>query len=613
MMTAMPMRLAWLVLAGLALAPGRVVAAAAAPAAGRRPNVLVIISDDQGYSDFGFTGNPRVRTPALDRLASEGAVFRNVVVAAACSPTRAAIYTGREHLSTGVWGVPPRANLRRDEALLPAFFKAAGYRTLHVGKADCTRTYESQPWQRGWDDAFLVDGGYVHRDPILTHKDGSGKVEGWTADLVTDRALEFIRGAGDEPWLATVAYIIPHLPWVCDEAFSAPFRQQGLSPQLAACYGAIAQLDAAVGRLLAGLREAGQEDRTVVLFISDNGMTDKDPDSQPLSAADWEIRNPHRLRGHKATVWENGIRVPMVVRWPGRIAPGDRPQFGCAEDILPTLLDLARVPAEGCAHQPFTGVSLRAALEDPASVDHHRGAFRLAIAFAGSPRAPTGIIPDPRALRYEDHHLVLREARFKFHALPGGETALYDLAADPSEETDVRGEFPEVAARLGQECRQRWDEVLAGGRAFGMPVLLVGAGAGLPAGGRRSGASLVPASAAQALTGRVRVVAQTAQGFAAAGDSARYALDVRTPGRYQVMLRGQALDACAPLRIDLAGRELSPVKGAPTAISFGVVTLDAGPVTLIIAVAADRPDAVPATLKDVALTPVVAAAAPAVP
>ena len=170
-------------LAALLLAPPA--ALHAADAQGRKPNVLLIIADDQGYADFGFMGNKLVKTPQLDRLAGESAVFRNFVVAAACSPSRAAIFTGREHLGTGVWGVPPRANLRRDEVLAPAFFQRAGYRTRHVGKPDCTRTHESQPWHRGWDDAFLIDGGYLQRDPIITHQAGSGKVEGWTADILT--------------------------------------------------------------------------------------------------------------------------------------------------------------------------------------------------------------------------------------------------------------------------------------------------------------------------------------------------------------------------------------------------------------------------------------------
>ena len=566
-----------------------------------KPNVLLIISDDQGYSDFGFTGNTAVRTPHLDRLAADSAVFRNFVVAAACSPSRAAFYTGREHLSTGVWGVPPRANLRRDEVLAPAFFQRHGYRTLHVGKPDCTRTQESQPWHRGWDDAFLIDGGYLQRDPIITHKAGSGKVEGWTADILTDRALEFIRAAGEAPWFMTVAHIIPHLPWVCDERFSAPFRDQGLSPQMAACYGSIAQLDEAVGRLLAGLKEAGQDRRTIVVFVSDNGMTDKDPDSQPLSPQDWNLRNIHQLRGHKATIWENGIRVPLLVRWPGTIPPGVRPQLGCAEDILPTVLDLAAVPRHPTAHLPFSGRSLRPALENPAAPDDHPSAFRMAMAFGGAPRAEAGIIADPRALRYEDHHLTLRGPRFKFHALPGGATALFDLPADPGETTDVSAAFADTANQLALECRRRWDEIVASGRAFQMPVIQVGAA---DSSERRAGASIVPGSAAQSLAGRVRVVKQTAQGFAQPGDGVRYALEVHLPGRYEVLLRGQNLDACAPLSLQLGGASLAAVKSGPTAIRFGVAALEAGGVALEITTSSAPPGTKPATVKDILLTPV---------
>ncbi|MEI8079342.1 MAG: sulfatase-like hydrolase/transferase [bacterium] len=117
-----------------------------------RPNVLLIISDDQGFGDFGFNGNTLVRTPNLDRLAGESALFRNFTVAAACSPTRAALFTGRDHLLTGVWGVPPRANLLPDETRMPAFFKASGYRTLHVGKLDCAKMGKGDPRAFGWDE-----------------------------------------------------------------------------------------------------------------------------------------------------------------------------------------------------------------------------------------------------------------------------------------------------------------------------------------------------------------------------------------------------------------------------------------------------------------------------
>ncbi len=390
------------------------------------------------------------------------------MVAPACSPTRAALLTGRDHLLTGVWGVPPRANLRPDEARLPAWFKAAGYRTMHVGKLDCVKVGKSGPTTFGWDD-WLGGGGYEHRDPMIFQPRNNRRGQGWTVDLWTDYALGYLREHRGEPWFASVAYIIPHLPWECPEEYRAPFLAQGCSPNLAACYGSISHLDAAIGRLLAGLAETGQEERTIVIFLSDNGPTSPEvkqpaPDGQ-VPGEDWPKRNVAGLRGHKALVWENGDRVPLLVRWPGRLAPGDRRQFGCVEDVLPTVLELAGIAVDSVHHQPLTGVRLTASLADSAATIERPEAFRIAIAGEGAPRNLAA--GQPR--RFEDHHLTLRGPRFKYHARPGGRTALYDLEADLGETTDVSARYPEVAAEMAATCRVRWDALLASGRGFAPP------------------------------------------------------------------------------------------------------------------------------------------------
>jgi arylsulfatase A-like enzyme len=431
-----------------------------------RPNVLLIISDDQGYGDFGFTGNGHVRTPHLDRLAAESAVLRNFVVTPACFPTRAALFTGRNHLHTGVWGVPPRANFRNDEARAPAFFKAAGYSTLHVGKLGAVNVGGKDGQHFGWDE-WLGSGSYQQKDPMIYSSRGHRKAEGWTADLWTDHTIDFIRRQENRAWFATVAYIIPHLPWEADERFRLPFVEQGFSKDLADCYGAIAQMDENIGRLLRALEETGQRENTLVVFTSDNGATAREvrstirPDGT-VPGADWERRNSAGLRGAKATVWENGVRVPLLVRWPGEIPAGERPHFARAEDVLPTLLDLARVDAAATPHQPFTGLSLAAPLRDPAARVPVPGALLLTIAGPGSPRDE----PAPAIRRLEDHHLALREERFKLHALPGGRLELFDILADPGETTDLADQNSGQVARMEKELRARWDELLAGARAF---------------------------------------------------------------------------------------------------------------------------------------------------
>jgi arylsulfatase A-like enzyme len=182
-----------------------------------------------------------------------------------------------------------------------------------------------------------------------------------------------------------------------------------------------------------------------------------------MRSVDWEKRNVDRRRGHKATVWENGIREPLLVRWPGTIAPGERKQFGCAEDVLPTLLDLATIPDTARKHLPFTGVSLCSALNDAGKTFERPAALRMDIAGVGAPRGGRG------GRKFENLRLALRGLRFKYHAFPGGKAALFDLDPDPGETTDVQAKFPVVAAKMAQDCRKRWDEILASGRAFAPP------------------------------------------------------------------------------------------------------------------------------------------------
>ena len=439
--------------------------AAGQEADGRPPNVLLIITDDQGYGDFGFDGNRLVQTPNMDRLASQSALYRNFMVAPACSPTRATLFTGRNHLWTGVWGVPPRANLLPDEARIPAYFKAAGYRTMHVGKLDTVKVGKQGPSSWGWDE-WMGGGGYEHQDPMVFQPGNNRREQGWTVDIWTDYAIDFIQRRRDESWFASVAYIIPHLPWICAKRYSDPFIARGCSENLAACYGSIAHLDECLGRLLDALDASGQDERTIVVFLSDNGPTSPEVPrpvkDDRVPGEDWAKRNVAGLRGHKALVWENGDRVPLLVRWPGQIRPGERAQFGSAEDLLPTVLDLSGTPADGVAHQPLDGISLRASLFEAAAVVEHPDVFRLAIAGPGSPRN----LPDGTERKYEDHHLTLRGPRFKYHALPGGGQALYDVQADPGETTDVAPQRPEVTARMAAECRRRWSDLLASGRAF---------------------------------------------------------------------------------------------------------------------------------------------------
>ncbi len=541
------------------------------------PNVLVIIADDQGYGDFGFMGNHVVKTPNIDRLASQSAVFKNFVVAPACSPTRSSFLTGRNHLSVGVWGVGSRGYTLRDETIMPKFFQSAGYGTGYFGKRDSTYVLEVTPWERGCDDAFTISGGYVHHDPTIAHKSGSDDMKGWTCDINVDQALGWIREQGDKSWWATVAFIVPHLPWICDEKFSAPYLKEGCSQKLAEFYGCVTQMDAAVGRLLEGIPEG-----TIVVFFSDNGPSYKESSEEDVAS-----RNVAKLRGSKATAWENGIREPLLVRWPGKIPPGERPQFATVEDLLPMLIDLAGLPAPSLPpHLPFDGISIRPALEDPAAPDPERSVLRIAISGDGSPQdhARTGVIADPRDMRFEDHHVTLRSNRFKFHFLPGGETALYDIAADPGETSDASALHPEIAAAMAKAGRVRWEEILASGRAFRMPAIVV---TKTPS----PGTNKIDAAMAQRVQGQVRGLFEGVRGFTATGDSAEYAIDVRDAGKYKILVAGSGgLERCAGLTLTVGGTRLDGRKKSADSLEFGPVELAGGPGKLTLSLEGVSPD-----------------------
>ena len=202
------------------------------------------------------------------------------------------------------------------------------------------------------------------------------QVSGWTDGILADLTIDFIERQAETktPWYVITAYISPHGPWICDPKFSDPLEGKGYSRSLATLYGMVEQMDAATGR----------------------------------------------------------IRVPFAIRWPGKIAPGNRSQLGAIEDILPTLLDLADVSdVLVSGHLPFDERSLRSVLTDAGSPDEDRVYFRLPIAGKGMP-LPTeqdhiGIIEDPTALDYENIHAVLYGTRFKFHHLPGGGQEVYDI------------------------------------------------------------------------------------------------------------------------------------------------------------------------------------------
>ena len=278
-----------------------------------KPNVIIILADDLGYGDLGCYGHPRFKTPNLDRLAAEGVRMTQLNTPMPfCAPTRAALLTGRYPFRCGLTSNPdPESGPASDAVALPAgevtlaqLLHSAGYATGMVGKWHLGHKMpEYLPTRRGFDEYFGIP--YSNDMRPVRLLDGETEVEYPVVQATltrryTERALRFIESNRDRPFFFYFAHAMPHKPLACSEPF---YKKSG-----AGLYGdALAELDWSVGRVLARLKELGLEERTLVLFTSDNGP--------------WYGGSTGGLRGMKATTWEGGYRVPCIARWPGRV-PG---------------------------------------------------------------------------------------------------------------------------------------------------------------------------------------------------------------------------------------------------------------------------------------------------
>jgi arylsulfatase A-like enzyme len=540
----------------------------------RQPNVLIIITDDQGIGDFGFI-NPLVKTPNIDRIASESAVLTNFTACPASSPSRVSLYTGRNHLLTGVWGVPPRSNAFPDEAFMPQFYKAVGYKTFLLGKRDCTQAVGCEPWEYGWDNGFTV-AGYQQKDPRMATRDGMVSKTGYTSEIMSDEAVKFIKSSDKKPWIISLNYITPHMPWICSPEFAAPYKAAGYSDDLADCWGAITQMDAALGRVLAQIKKQGMEDNTIVLLYSDNGATSPEVQKlvgkkeQEVPGEDWIKRNALQLRAYKSSTYQNGVRVPLIIKYPKVIKAGTRNQFARVEDVLPTLLKLSGISDQKIKHHAFSGVSIADNLMDKNKTVKVPAAFRINIAHEGAPRTRKGIIENPSNLKFEEHHLSLQNESYVFHALPSGKQELYDLKTDAAEKSNIALQFPEITSRMAFECRREWDNTIASGRAFGMPALQVGR---LLWDAKPDIQNNLSAGYVQKLNGEVTVVAQAIEGFAKLNDEAVYKLDVVTPEKYNLIVKGKNLDKCGSLEAQLGTQSFTGKLNTAGELHFGEIDL----------------------------------------
>lgn len=416
------------------------------------PNVVLIISDDQGLGDLGCMGNPVLKTPALDRLHGESSRLTNFVVCPLCAPSRAALMTGRYNYRGGVWDTwLGRSDLNTAAPTLGELYSARGYHTGLFGKWHLGDNAPMLPRDRGFERSVL----FVDSSRIDARLDFSGEVrptKGFFEDVIFTEALDFMAQSRDRPFLAVITSYMPHDhpgrgPQV-PEKWAAPYRAiPGLAPGDAELYGMVANLDSNVNRVLAWLREHDREKDTIVIFLSDNGPVLDTPDlvSRPERLAIEQHHMGSRfstgLRGTKTTVFEGGIRVPFFIRWPGHIPAGRDVAAAAAHiDLAPTLLTLCGLALP--AAPSFDGVDLSRIILGQEPPEHWDD--RVIVIQQDRSETPAKWV-----------NSAVRQGGWK---LING-TVLYHLATDPAEKSDVATQFPARVAQLRQEYETWWDSV----------------------------------------------------------------------------------------------------------------------------------------------------------
>ena len=409
-----------------------------------RPNIVLVMADDQGWGDTGYNGHPELKTPNLDSLAASGLRFNRFYTAHFnCSPTRASVMTGRHPHRMGTFG--PGSPIRAEEVTLARVLQSAGYATGHFGKwhlngknGDRNTTEipgrailasdPLSPGKLGFDEWVSADNFY-DLDPVLGRNGVPEKFRGDGSDIATDEALKFIRkhAGANKPFLAVVWFGNPHTPHLALASDKAPYAR--LSEAEQNYYGELAAIDRNVGKLRSALRELKVSDHTVLWYCSDNGGA-----AGPKSTGN--------LRGSKGTLWEGGVRVPGLVEWPARIPQPFTSDVPCSTlDIYPTVLAATGAVAKNQI-QPLDGVNLLPLFDRQMTQRQKAIPF---VAQISRPDSHATWIAWPYKL-----HLDANAGRGKKRAVAGEvkPVLLYDIAKDPNETTDLAAEQPDRVAKM---------------------------------------------------------------------------------------------------------------------------------------------------------------------
>lgn len=446
-----------------------------------RPNIILIITDDQGFGDLGVNGNHHLKTPTLDQLASESIRFENFYVSPVCAPTRSSLMTGRYSLRTGVRDTyNGGATMSTNETTIAELLQPTGYRTGIFGKWHLGDNYPSRPMDQGFEESVVhLSGGmgqvgdfttYFARDssyfnPVLWHNGQPEAYTGYCSDIFTDEALNFITDNQDDPFFCYLSFNAPHTPLQLPEEYYEMYRDidpstgfdaaDGPFPEMneknkedaRKVYGMVTNIDDNVNRLLTRLKELELEENTVIIFMTDNGPQQK--------------RYVAGMRGRKGSVYRGGVRVPLYIRQTGRWKGRGVGTTAAHLDILPTIADLTG--SELPRYTKIDGRSLLPLINEEAADWPERSLF-----FYWTRRYPE--LYQNIALQRGDHKLVGHTS----YDAEITDFELFDLSNDPYEEHNLVEDKTDLAASLRRELDATYAELMNSPNLLEPPLVEIG-------------------------------------------------------------------------------------------------------------------------------------------
>ncbi len=411
-----------------------------------RPNVIIVLTDDQGYGDVGAHGNSMIATPSMDSLREQSVRLTDFHVDPTCSPSRSALMTGRYSTRTGVWHtIMGRSLMDTGEETLAEVFQANGYRTGMFGKWHLGDNYPLRPQDQGFEHVVWHHGGGVGQGPDYWDNDyfddtyevnGEWRqFDGYCTDVWFREATAFIEAADERPFVAYISTNAPHGPYLVDDSYKQPYLDAGVPETMAKFYGMITNIDENLGRLRARLGELGLAENTIIVFMTDNG-TAAGSRRREKEEGSWNGYNAG-MRGAKGSEYEGGYRVPFFVSWPGGGVEGGRDvdELSAHVDVLPTLTELCGLQRAGT--RPLDGASFAPALRGTGPAPGERTLV-----------VPSQRIEHPRPWR--------KSAVMTEHWRLVNGTELYDIVADPAQAQDVAPQNPEEVAALRARYETWW-------------------------------------------------------------------------------------------------------------------------------------------------------------